>query len=692
MSKKIPKNNTKVKHTENEILQADGIRSLGGGIEFQGGAKVDNNSDIPTREQRATFYSGGNQIYMTNGGIGIDSHGAISINGTDVFIDSRGDEVHVTGGTKYEYKKNNDVVVTGQQNSEQIKAAKNLSKIYEEIEKKKVDKIKSTKGQMVECPTCAKKYLVNKKSGFGSRVFKTLRKYLLPYIGGFSIDILQSIYNVLLAPLLEDVTGKELLGGTCGNKGCKNGMIESPQKKLEEGNKAAIQELEKRSEEIDKNAAKLKGGSETKIYSGDKIEVVGLDVNNSPAYVSTGTRHSNEFRHEPDKSTGATLVSTGHGSAERIVRTNPAITVGNYSLHVANKILLESGSPGMDLISKGHGEMQFGSVTITAGSAEAVLASNNVTTIKGKNVIIDGDDRSGTEGIQLRARHTQVTGALSVNGNFTTLGSLRIDGNLCAPSLITRSMRLETGHSGSTKMVVDGPQWVGGGQAMTFLDKAVQLLSRDIVPGFATEPNGIYTIAQETFNAKMMGATVEPLITGFAFFFGCPPYCPPMFLPVWNFKHTHPVTPQTHTHAHTVPHGQYLDDRESWGSAATGGSHVPTPANEFGDGPTPGPKSYGGSCVTAGFGFGSPNSNASRAIVARNARFGIIGSDAYGDYDFVNILPNNSSVSAGNWGYDSEGQIQPADTVKFSLDVDCPIDITNLIVNENSEKIDETKC
>lgn len=688
MSKKIPKNNPKVKHTESEIQQKDGINSLGGGIEFQGGAKVDNNSNVPTREQRTTLHSGDNQIYITNGGIGIDSHGAVSINGTDVFIDSRGDEVHVTGGTKYEYKKNNDVVVTGQQNSEQIKAAKNINEIYRKTEQIKVDKIKSTKGQMVECPTCAKKYLVNKKSGFGSRLFKTLRKYQLPYIGGFAIDVLQSIYNTLIAPLLDEATGKELLGGTCGNKGCKNGMIESPQKKLEEGNKAAIQEFEKRSEEIDKNAAKLKGGSETKTYSGDRVEVVGLDVNNSPAYVSTGTRHSNEFRHEPDKSTKAYMVVSGKGSAERVVRTNPAITVGNYNLHVANKILLEAGSPGIDLISKGHGEMQFGSVTITAGSAEAVLASNNVTTIKGKNVIIDGDDRSGTEGIQLKARHTQVTGALSVNGNFTTLGSLRIDGNLAAPSLITRSMRLQTTHAGSTKMVVDGPQWVGSGQAVTALDKGIQLICRDIAPGFTTEPNGIYTVAQEAFNAIMMAATVETTITGFAFFFGCPPYCPPMILPVWNFKHTHPITPQTHTHDHTVPHGQYLDDRESWGSAATDGSHVPTPANEVGDGPTPGPKSYGGSCGGAGFGFGSPNSNASRSIVARNARFGIIGSDAYGDYDFVNVVPTSGS----NWGYDSEGQIQPADRIKFSLDADCPVDITNLIVNENSGKIDETKC
>ena len=342
--------------------------------------------------------------------------------------------------------------------------------------------------------------------------------------------------------------------------------------------------------------------------------------------------------------------------------------------------------------------MQFGSVTITAGSAEAVFASDNVTSIKGKNVFIYGDDRSGTEGIQLNARHTLVTGALAVNGNFTTLGSLRIDGNLSTPSLITRSMRLQTTHSGSTKTVNNTAEWaVGSAQALTVADKALQLICRDLIPGYVMEPNGIFTIALEAFNLAVINTVVEPIPTGFAFFFGCLT-CPPMFLPIWNWRHTHPLTPQTHTHDHTVPHGQYLNDRESWGSAATDGSHVPTPANEIADGPTPGPKSYGGSCGGGGFGFGSPNSNASKAIIARNARFGIIGSDAYGEYDFVNILPNNNlssfnaNISSGGWNYDLDGEIQPIDTVRFSLDTDCPIDITNLIVNENSEKIDETKC
>jgi hypothetical protein len=685
-----PKNpNTRTTSKKREVRHHDAIKTFGGGVVFSGGVKKDNSSSVPTTETRTEVYSGNSRMYMTGGGIGIETHGDISLNGSNVFIETRGNKVEKVRGTKYVYMQNDDVVVTGKQTSEQIKAAKALDKIYEEIEQKKVDKIKSTKGDEVECPTCAKKYLVNRKSGFGTRLFKTLRKYLIPYVGAFAIDVLQSIYNFLIAPMLDEATGQDLLGGTCGNKGCKNGKIQSPQKKLEEGNKAAIEEFKKRSEEIDKQAAKLKGGNKAEIYSGDLTIKTGLGINNSPAYVDTGTFHSGEFRHEPDKSTKAYMAVSGKGSAKRIVKTNPATKVGNFNLHASEKILLEAGSPGLDILTKGHGEMQFGSVTITAGSAEAVFASDNVTSIKGKNVNIYGNDRSGTEGIKLDANHTLVTGALAVNGNFTTLGSLRIDGNLSAPSLITRSMRLQTTHSGSSKTVVNGPQWVGSGQALTVADKAVQLISRDIIPGYAMEPNGIFTIAMESFNLAVMGATVEPLITGFAFFFGCPPYCPPMFLPVWNFKHTHPVTPQTHTHDHTVPHGQYLDDRESWGSAATDGSHVPTPANEIADGPTPGPKSYGGSCGGAGFGFGSPNSNASQAVVARNARFGIIGSDAYGDYDFVNITPN---VSSGQWSYDSEGQIQPADKIRFSLDTDCPIDITNLTVNENSEKIDETKC
>jgi hypothetical protein len=138
MAYKNPKsNNPRQKHRRGEVQQHDSIRTLGGGIEFQGGAKKNSDSEVPTREQRATIYSGNNQMYMTGGGIGVETHGTHSVNAGDIFHDAKGDLVEVVGGTKYQYKKNDDVVVTGEQTDEQIKAAKNLSKTYEQIEQKK---------------------------------------------------------------------------------------------------------------------------------------------------------------------------------------------------------------------------------------------------------------------------------------------------------------------------------------------------------------------------------------------------------------------------------------------------------------------------------------------------------------------------------------------------------------------------
>ena len=680
-----------------EISQANrrkrrhALKTKAGALVFDESGLKDGTSEVPTRNDSVNLtHSGGSQVKLAAGGVGVASVGDVSISAAgNAHITAKGTIQTTSEGNIRNYAQGDIVDVRGKQNSVQMDAAKKMQEGVNKIEKAKADKIKSTKGNETLCPTCAKEYLVNRKSGFGSRLFKTIRKFTPPYFG-FAVDILQTFYNFVIAPMLDIVSGQSLLGGTCGNKGCKNGRVESPQKKLEEGNKEAIRVAESVSEEMNENAAKLKGGNVVDVASGDRTIRAGLVMNDAPAYVDTNTFHNEEYRHEKDKQSGSYFAASGKGNAKRIVRTVPHHTVGNLNLEAANRLMLIAGSPGFGVETKGHGEMQFGSFTISAGEAEAVIASQNKTTIKGKNVVIDGEDRSGTEGIKLQSPHTRVAGALHVDGNVSMIGSLSIDGNLSAPFLKVPSMRLQTAKSGSTKSVMNDAEWaVGSAIPVTVLDKALQVLSRDIMPGQQVDIEWLFTFSFEVFNLSRLSSIIEPIPTGFAFFPGCPPACPPMLLPVWNWKHCHTATPQSHTHDHTVPKGNYFDDREAWGNARDDASAVPTPANEKGDGSTPGPKSNGGACGGGGFGFGTPNSGASQAILYRNQSFGINGSDAYGDYDFVNITP-----LSGNFGYDEDGNITPIDKVNLSVSVNCndfDFDDTTDLDNSNNNTGDTTK-
>lgn len=677
------------------------IQTRAGGLEFQEDVTLDpNGSDIPDNNARATLYhpsgshialAAGANLYVAVG----DSSESV---GGDKSVSVKGRQQVVIGGDDRKYVRGNEVVIVGKQIDEQMEAAQKLQRGVEEIETTKINKIKSTKGTMITCPTCQEEYLKKNKSG--TALFSLIRKSKIPYFG-FAIDVLEWLYKTLIGNTLRVVTGKQLMPttGNCKNKGCKDGMIESPQNKLEEGNKAAIQKAESMFDELDKYAAKLKGGSAAHLYSGDLTIRAGLVDNTAPSHVDTETYHSDEYVHTKDEVDGSNFVKTGEGNAKRIVNTSPHPTVGNITITAANKLLLQSGSPGFDIVTKGHSSMNFGSFTMSAGEGEAVFCSNNKTIIKGKNVKIDADDRSGAGGILLKSNHTRMAGALHVDGNTTMIGSLSLDGNLCAPFLITESMRLQSDEAGSTKAVANGASWVGSAQALTFADTFLQSIQKYLMPGYVMTIQGLFTIALEIYNLSDISTVLEPIPTGVYLGF-CSNAAGPgaSWGLIWNFKHCHPMAPQSHTHDYTAPKGQYLNSKEAWGNARTDGSHVPTPATAEGDGTSPGPKSSGG-CGGGGFGFGSPNSNATQNRIVRNGNYGIVGGDAYGPYDFVNVIPtslsgfNLTGFNTGDFYYDpNTGAIQPESKVNFTVGITCEDDITSQIVTPTSPTIDEEKC
>jgi hypothetical protein len=227
-------------------------------------------------------------------------------------------------------------------------------------------------------------------------------------------------------------------------------------------------------------------------------------------------------------------------------------------------------------------------------------------------------------------------------------------------------MRSDSTKAGPTKFVGNSGEWNVTNIATTKTDITLQQINYYIMPGNLIDIGAIFKLIFEVFDFIRKSITIEPNITGIAWF-------GPIPLPVTNFTHCHTKTPEDHTHTITLPKGNYYNDRESWGGARSGATSIPTPANEHGDGTSPGPNSSGGACGGGGYLYNSPNSRASKARRRRNQSFGLNTDDAFGPFDFVNITPEN-----GSFYYDPDGNIQPEDKVKPSIEFDCPDDLFDI--------------
>lgn len=602
-------------------------------------------------------------------------------------IESKGDVKILVKGNHITKVKNGKVIVqNGEMSDIQVKAAQKIQEICDKAEKAKKDTMQSTKGDMVPCQTCSQKHLVNRKSGFGTRVFKVLRKLGQICYFGYAIDVLETIYKATIANFLDVVPAIGLMGkNTCGSKGCKDGMVESPQKKIQKGNEAAQKVYEENIEEISKLEDVLGATDEVKTLSGDVTINVGNPVSSSvKPYQEVGYKDGGT-QFEKGASLPQVFVGNGKGSIKNIVYTNPFPVKGNTSVNISGKLLLKTGNNGLDILTSGHSHIAAGSLLLASTEADLIVTSANKTTIKGKLVEIDGDDRSGSGGVSIRAHSTKVQGALNVTGNISCMGAITCDGNLSASHIIGRSMRMQTSESGSTKTIGNQANWIGPNQAMLVADTVMQKLQLLVVPGSLISIGGIYKLVLETFDMIMGMMTVEVVPTGYyvgyAWTVGIGNHGAPVvsFGTSWgliyNWKHNHCTTNQPHTHDYTTLKADMYDTLEDYGGARADASNIPTPANESCMGTTPGHKSLGGACGGGGggFGFSDSNSRASNARRNRNNIFGVYDDDAFKDHDFVNVIPK----------YDENGDILPKENVNLSIGFDCPADLFN---NEDLNK------
>lgn len=531
-------------------------------------------------------------------------------------ISVKGKKQEVVSGDNVSYTKGEVRTIKGKQGDSEKEAANKLQEINSKIQEARLNAM-DTKGNMVACPVCNVTHLVDNHSSVVQNLFICIRKYLIPYFC-FPLDVIEFLAKTLISPIL---TPKKNIGLTgtqgCGSPGCKGGTIESPVAAIKAADKATAQAIKQNSEDISKFSKQLGiGGAEAIPYKGDVLFKIGLKKNSVPAYKKKG-HHAFGLYFAPGKGGNSHVLALGSkGSAPKIIYCQPQRTHGSIMFDVANNFTINAGSPGIDMQTSGRFSVMAGDVIVNATEGEAIFGSANVTTIKGKNIILDANDMSGDSGLSIQSQHTMVNGSFNVRGDAAFKGHVTMDGALSCPYLIVPSMRTESTAGASSKFKIEGPNWVGTAAALSIGNLIKDIVFRYVMTGYIMSIAGIYALVCEIYDTIMMAMTIELIPTGIAIGF--------IYSQVWNFKHNHTRVGEDHSHSTTVPKSSFWNDRKAWGQERMAGSPVPTPSPVHGDTPSPGPKSKSGAC--GGGGLYTKN---------RNESYGLNPLDAFNGLNYI---------------------------------------------------------
>lgn len=536
--------------------------------------------------------------------------------GSSMNVSVKGKKQEVVSGDSIEYVKGNVKKPKGTQGNKEKEAANKLQEITAKIQEARLNAM-SAKGQQVACPVCSVTHLIDSNSSLVDSLFGCIRKYLIPYFC-FPLDVIQFLAQSLISPILTPKKNIGLTGSDgCGSPACKGGMIDSPVAGLKAADNATSQAIKQNSENISKYSKQLgSGGSEIIPYKMDVTFKVGLKKNTVPAYKKLG-HNVFGFYFTPGKNgNGHSLAMNSKGSCEKVAYCEPQPTPGSVFFDVANRFTINAGSPGVNIQTSGRFHATAGDVVINASEGEAAFTSSNVTTIKGKNIILDANDMSGDSGLAIQSQHTMVHGSFNVRGDASFKGHVTMDGSLSCPHLIVPSMRTESTPSSPSKFKIEGPNWVGTAAALSVGNLVKDLVFRYIMTGYIMTISGIYSLVSEIYDTIMMAMTLELIPTGIAIGY--------IYSEVWNFKHNHTRVGEDHTHSSTVPKASFWNTRKGWGQERMAGSPIPTPSPANGDTPSPGPKSKPGGC--GGGGLYTKN---------RNEKYGLNPLDPYNGGNYI---------------------------------------------------------
>jgi hypothetical protein len=663
----------------------DGKYTEAGGYEFVTDQSLDpNGSSVPNDLSRYSLeHKLGSKIMLNGQGMAFKTPSDMGfIAGMNFFESVAGDKQSVHGGDNNIYTQGDEKKQVGPQTSKEVEASKKLQDATTEIDKKKIDTIKNTKGSKVECPVCSSELLSDKNQCLIDESMKLLR-FSIPFLP-HALDIFQKFLNTLITPFKTPKKVSEYNQGKgCGSPGCENGMVSTPQEGIQKANKEAADDLKSKQAVLAQHQQDSgSGGTHTMgPFMGDVSLHVGAPgaMNEAPTVAKSG-HHVIPFGFANDQN-GDGLFPTSKGSTEKAVHAPPLVNAGSLFLGVNQKFTLAVGSPGIDVHTKGKLEIKGAVTSIAASEGELNLMSANLTTLKGKNVIIDGKDGSGDSGVLIEADNVKVQGALQVTGNLGLKGSLVMDGGLHCTHITCPGERISTGPTNSANTVHLGANWnnPAAGLKATLVnarDMAMKAAGRDIADtitlNFINGAQPLMTKTIEAYDRAILAVPIDNMgmPTGYAETYFAPPGVPtgpPLLvggyatagpypvefiytyvypgqtLPIFNFTHNHGTAGDQHSHDYTNYVGHQPSTAQAARSIAPQPNHVPVPAKPTGMGTKPGHKSMPSLCIPCINPFGGKQNN------AINKAYNL-PTDAFGGTNFVQADAN----------FNADGTLNPA--------------------------------
>lgn len=609
--------------------------------------------------------------------------------GVNYFESVTGDKQAVHGGDSHSYTQGNETKQTGEAGPKQVEAAKNLQDATRKIDEKKIDTIENTKGSQVDCPNCSTSIATDGGMCLLDLAIRIIRIGIpnFPY----PLDIIEGLLNFLGIPLLTPEPVKSLNGGQgCGSPGCKNGMVNSPQKAIQTANDQAASDLKGQQKQLQQYQQDMGGGGSHLMgpFMSDMALHVGHpETMNTAPTVALVDEDVVPYKlgHAVDKGKG--LIPKTPGNTKKAIHSEPLMNPGSLFVSVTEKLKVVAGSPGIDVMSTGKINVHGAVTDISASHGELNLYSNNLTTLKGKNIIIDAKDRSGDTGVRIESDNTMVAGLLSVTGDLALKGSLIMDGGLHCTHITAPGERVSSGSTGDAHQVHSGATWNNpdtGLQATLYdtYDKLYKAVSRDLFNTLSLgiiKPPEIKTLIEETYHTLMLDLIVDNTFmpTGFATAWFAPPGAPvgsPLIvvgvaatamgpapvlayvipgqtLPVYNFTHNHNSPGNDHAHDYTSIQSSLPGTTSDTRQLSPEPSHVPTPAKTTGMGSKPGHKSLGGLCIPCiNLGGGGGGAGSTYNITAN-------GNNPFGDTNYAAV----------NGNFDTDGNLVPPP----SIDIGC---------------------
>jgi hypothetical protein len=569
----------------------------------------------------------GSKVILGSGNILIQAINNISLYASKhLNVSVKGNKQEIIAGTHVHHVEEDAKKTHGTQNESERQAAEKLHESNAKIQQARLDAMDGA-GDKVSCPVCHTRHAVDEHSDLIDGIFALIRNYMPPFFC-FPLDILQKLAQVLISPLLTLKQNVGLSGAKgCGSPACKDGMVESPASAIKAADAAAETAIKAETENINKYSIQLgSGGGKVETQKGDVIYRYGLKKNDLPAYKNKG-HHTFPFYWVPAENTkGRDLRFSSRGSAPRVIYAPPQRTHGSVMFDVSNNFTINAGSPGVEIQTSGRFDVKSGDIVMTATNGEAVFGSGNVTTIKGKNVIIDADDKSGDTGFGIQAQHTMVHGSFNVRGDAAFKGHLTTDGSISTPHLIVPSMRARSSGSASSKFCTEGANFLPVAQVVKNSNFTKDLAFRYIFTGYLLSPAGLVSLAMETYDLIMMNILIEPITTGIFAGVGAGLGAVAVTGFIWNFRHNHTICGNDHSHDVVTPKASYWNSRKGWGGERMAGSHIPTPAPAYGDLPSPGPQSKPGACGGGGL-----------YVKDRNENYNVNIDDAFNNLNYVPI-------------------------------------------------------